>query len=230
DAGAAAVAESLSNLRQLTVLSVALVRNALGDEGGKAVASALARLTELKELRLYLSDNQMGDAGAAAVAESLRNLQQLTVLTVDLNESALGAADATAVVESLRELPLLTELLVEMQDNALGEEEKEKLRATFDALPVRQKRLSLGALLVAFLPSASDLSAKKAEVALWLHACRWKRCRRELDGLGGRRIPLVRQAHFSLGCPWLHPWLGNLRLAAGDLCIGPERGVLGFRA
>eukprot|EP00439_Symbiodinium_sp_Y106_P011776 s6282_g1.t2 len=44
--------------------------------------------------------------------------------------------------------------------------------------------------------------------------------RRDPDGLGGRRIPLVCQAHFSLGCPWLHPWVGNLRVAAGDLCIG----------
>ena len=75
-----------------------------------------------------------------------------------------GAAGATAVVESLRELPQLTDLKVDLQSNKLGpgprralskhlgpchtnhapgEEEKEKLRATFAALPVLQKFIFL---------------------------------------------------------------------------------------
>ncbi|OLQ07755.1 Protein NLRC5 [Symbiodinium microadriaticum] len=161
DAGAAAVAESLRNLRQLTDLRVDLRSNAFGEEGAKAVASALARLTELKELSLGLVKNQIGDAGAAAVAESLRNLRQLTVLKVYLRSNALGDAGATAVVESLRELPQLTEVVVQLENNDLGKEEKEKLRAIFAALPVRQKGLSLGALAVGFLPSAADLPPKK---------------------------------------------------------------------
>ncbi|CAE7939410.1 unnamed protein product [Symbiodinium necroappetens] len=115
------------------------------------MASAFARLTELKELVLNLSENKIRDAGAAAVAESLRNLRQLTKVTVWLMDSALGAPGATAVAEILRELPQLTEVEVNLFHNPLGAEEKKKLRATFDALPVRQKGLSLGAL-VAFLP------------------------------------------------------------------------------
>ncbi|CAE7482622.1 NLRC3, partial [Symbiodinium microadriaticum] len=143
DAVAAAVADSLHKLRQLTKVRVGLRNNALGEEGGKAVASALALLTELKELSLHLGENRIGDAGAAAVAESLCNLRQLTKLDVQLPYNALGDASATAVVESLPELPQLTELVVELHDNALSEEEKKKLRATFDALPVRKKRMVL---------------------------------------------------------------------------------------
>ncbi|CAE7293652.1 NLRC3, partial [Symbiodinium microadriaticum] len=172
DAGAAAVAESLRNLRQLTKVDVRLWDNAWrappafavprdffqlkgeleaaleqsrpcghrGEEGGKAVASALARLTELKELTLDLSNNEIGDAGAIAVAESLPNLRQLKVLLYD---NGIGTAGATALVESLRELPQLTKVEVDLRANELGQEEKQKLRATFDALPVREKRIQL---------------------------------------------------------------------------------------
>ncbi|CAE7564156.1 NLRC3 [Symbiodinium necroappetens] len=173
DAGAAAVAESLCHLRQLTGLKVWLCKNALGrgleaiqaldpcsqcspiptpkfEETGAAGATAvvvslreLPQLAELKELTFDVSWNQIGVAGAAAVAESLRNLRQLTGLTVWLTDNALGAAGATAVVESLRELPQLTEVEVHLQGNKLGEEEKEKLRATFDALAVQKKRIEL---------------------------------------------------------------------------------------
>ncbi|CAE7944523.1 NLRC3, partial [Symbiodinium sp. KB8] len=140
---ARALAAGLGQQKELERLELNLNGNSLGEEGAKAVASALARLTELKELSLGLVKNQIGDAGAAAVAESLRNLRQLTKLSVGLSGNALGAAGATAVVESLRELPQLTEVVVGLRDNELGEEEKEKFRATFDALPVREKGLGL---------------------------------------------------------------------------------------
>ncbi|CAE7201249.1 Nlrc3 [Symbiodinium microadriaticum] len=143
DDGARALAVGLGQQKELGRLTLDLLCNSLGEEGAKAVASALARLTELKELELYLQYNQIGDAGAAAMAESLRNLRQLRKVDVRLANNALGDAGATAVVESLRQLPQLTELKVHLRGNKLGKEAKEKLRATFDALPVREKRIDL---------------------------------------------------------------------------------------
>ncbi|CAE7568361.1 NLRC3, partial [Symbiodinium necroappetens] len=133
------------------------------DEGAKAVASALARLTELKELGLYLAWNKIGSGD-----RSLGSLFSVKPIPMPKFEET-GDAGATAVVESLRELPQLTEVGVYLEKNDLGNEEQKKLRATFDALPVR---LSLGALVVAFVPSASDLAPKKAEVAPWWYAKR----------------------------------------------------------
>ncbi|CAE7201846.1 Nlrc3, partial [Symbiodinium sp. KB8] len=143
DDKARALAAGLGQQKELERLALDLRWDSLGEEGGKAVASALARLMELKELQLILLENKIGGAGAAAVAESLRNLRQLTKVTVWLGENALGAAGATAVVESLRELPQLTQVKVDLVRNNLGKEEKEKLRVTFDALPVRQKDILL---------------------------------------------------------------------------------------
>ncbi|CAE7751307.1 NLRC3 [Symbiodinium necroappetens] len=196
DAGAAAVAESLRNLRQLTKLNVGLYTNELGDPSLGSLFSVKpiptfyrksralppfavprdffqlrGQLEAALEQSLLLGENKIGDAGAAAVAESLHNLPQLTWLRIDLHNNALGDAGATAVVESLRELLQLTELVVRLYANALREEEKEKLRATFDALPVRAKHicldfgddfgddcLSLGALVVDLLPPKKQRS------------------------------------------------------------------------
>ncbi|CAE7833738.1 Nlrc3 [Symbiodinium sp. CCMP2592] len=84
-----------------------------------------------------------GDAGAKEVAESLRNLQQLTELHLDLDKTEVGPAGTTHVVESLQDLRQLEDLWVWLPEKELGETEKEKLRATFNALPARKKALKL---------------------------------------------------------------------------------------
>ncbi|CAE7532107.1 Nlrc5, partial [Symbiodinium sp. KB8] len=141
-----------------------------GDDGARDLAAGLGQQTELERLTLNLAWDNLGKEGAKAVASALARLTELKELKLNLDANKLGAAGATAVVESLRDLPQLTKLEVNLERNNLGNKEKEKLRAISDALPVRRKDirlcLSLGALVVGFLPSASDLAPKKAEVTL----------------------------------------------------------------
>ncbi|CAE7685852.1 Nlrc3 [Symbiodinium sp. CCMP2592] len=136
-----------------------------GAAGARALAAGLRHQKELQTLTLFLGNNFVGQEGAKSLASALRELTQLKTLVLSLNKNNIGSAGATALVESLRELRQLTNLLVDLQNNRLspglgrdeaassalpqknpsgpGKEEKKKLRAALNALPVAKKIIRL---------------------------------------------------------------------------------------
>ncbi|GIQ88652.1 hypothetical protein KIPB_010949, partial [Kipferlia bialata] len=104
DKGAAALAEALSSLTQLTGL--ALDHNSIGDNGATSLSEALSYLTALT-VQLKLDHNSFGDAGASALGKALPYLTGLTGLSLDHN--SIGDKGVAALAEALPSLTQLTQ-------------------------------------------------------------------------------------------------------------------------
>ncbi|CAE7833767.1 NLRC3 [Symbiodinium sp. CCMP2592] len=146
DEGAKALASALRELTQLKELGLCLPNNKIGPVGAMAVLESLRVLPQLADLTIALSNNAVGDEGAKALASALNELTEIKELKLDLSKGNIGPVGAMAVLESLRALPQLADLTIALSDNAVGEEEKKKLRAAFDSLPMVGEKASASAL------------------------------------------------------------------------------------
>ena len=86
DAGAAAVAAALHD--QVSLVSLDLGFNGIGDRGATALASALASNGTLRTL--YLSGNVIGPAGSKALALALKSNDRTKLAVLHLTGNSLG--------------------------------------------------------------------------------------------------------------------------------------------
>uniref|UniRef100_A0A0G4HKE0 Uncharacterized protein n=1 Tax=Chromera velia CCMP2878 TaxID=1169474 RepID=A0A0G4HKE0_9ALVE len=122
DEGAKALAEALRARALPSLQSLNLSTNKIGDEGVKALAKVLKQTTLPFLQSLDLSDNEIGAEGAKFLAEALKVETFPSLQSLELEHNRIRAEGATALAAALKEVTLPSLQSLNLYYNQIGDE------------------------------------------------------------------------------------------------------------